>query len=96
MLSQYIARIYDNYVVTIPVVAIFQFNPNTYTVDEDVAGGTQAVSLQLVSGTLATSIGIQVTVTGGTATAIGMYQQCVETVNRALTLLGLQSKLLEI
>jgi len=60
-------------VVTFPAVAIFQFNPNTYTVDEDVASGTQAVSLQLISGTLTTNIGIQVTVTGGTATLNGMY-----------------------
>ena len=75
------------YRVTILVGVIFQFNPSTYTVAEAVAG-MQAVSLQLVSGTLATSIGIEVTVTGGTATAIGMYQWCVETANRALTLLG--------
>ena len=61
--------------VTFPAVAIFQFNPSTYTVDEDVAGGQQAVSLQLVSGTLTANIGIQVTVTGGTATAIGKYHR---------------------
>ena len=54
-------------------VATFQFNPSTYTVAEDVAGGQQAVSLELVSGTLTTNIGIQVTVTGGTATLNGMY-----------------------
>ena len=81
MLVHAIPRVFDNYEVTIPVGVIFQFNPSTYTVAEDVAGGTQAVSLELVSGTLATSIGIQVTVTGGTATAIGMYQPCVETAN---------------
>jgi len=56
-----------------PAVATFQFNPTTYTVAEDVAGGQQAVSLELVSGTLSTNIGIQVTVTGGTATLNGMY-----------------------
>ena len=59
------ARVYDNYVVTFPAVAIFQFNPSTYTVAEDVAGGEQAVSLQLISGTLSTNIGLQVAVTGG-------------------------------
>ena len=59
--------------VTFPAVAIFQFNPSTYTVAEDVAGGEQAVSLQLISGTLSTNIGLQVAVTGGTATAIGMH-----------------------
>jgi len=48
---------YHDYVVTFPAVAIFQFNPSTYTVAEDVAGGQQAVSLQLISGTLATNIG---------------------------------------
>ena len=67
----------NNYVVTFPAVAIFQFNPSTYTVDEDVAGGQQAVSLQLISGTLTANIGIQVTVTGGTATAVGKYHWCV-------------------
>jgi len=66
-------------VVTFPAVAIFQFNPSTYSVAEDVAGGEQAVSLELVSGTLTTNIGIQVTVTGGTATAtaVGKYHWCV-------------------
>jgi len=67
-----------SYVVTFPVGAIFQFDPNTYIVDEDVAGGTQAVSLQLISNrVLATNIDLQVSVTGGTATAIGMYHMCV-------------------
>jgi len=72
-LSIELESIYDNYVVTFPAVAIFQFNPSTYTVAEDVAGGQQAVSLQLINGTLSTNIGLQVTVTGGTATAIGTY-----------------------
>jgi len=71
------ARVYDNSVVTFPAVAIFQFNPSTYTVAEDVAGGQQAVSLQLISGILSTNIGLQVTVTGGTATAIGTYVSVV-------------------
>jgi len=61
-------------VVTFPAVAIFQFNPNTYTVAE--AGGTQAVSLQFISGTLTTNISIQVTVTGGTSTPSGTYHVC--------------------
>ena len=39
--------------------------------------GEQAVSLELVSGTLTTNIGIQVTVTGGTATLNSMYHWCV-------------------
>jgi len=64
-------------VVTFSAAAIFQFIPSTYTVAEDVAGGQQVVSLQLISGTLTANIGIAVTVTGGTATAIGMYQWCV-------------------
>ena len=64
--------------VTFPAVAIFQFNPSTYTVDEDVAGGQQAVSLQIISsGTLTTSIGIQVTATGGTATLNGTHSSTI-------------------
>ena len=53
-------HLHNNNVVTFPAVAIFQFNPNTYTVDEDVASGTQAVSLQLIdiSGTLTTVLGL--------------------------------------
>ena len=51
---------------TFPVVAIFRFNPDAYTVAEDV--GTQVVSLELISGTLAFNIGVLVSVAGGTAT----------------------------
>jgi len=64
-------------VVTFPAVAIFQFNPSTYTVAEDVAGGEQAVSIQFISGTLTTNVSIQVTVTGGTSTPSGTYHMCV-------------------
>jgi len=69
---------------------MFRFNPSTYTVDEDVAGEQQTVSLQLISGTLTFSIDTQVSVTGGTARAIGMYHRCVGRTNRARAFLHYQ------
>jgi len=58
--------LHGNYLVTFPAVAIFRFNPNAYTVAEDV--GTLAVSLELISGTLSFNSGVQISVTGGTVT----------------------------
>ena len=59
---------------TSPIDAVFQFFPSDYTVNEDVASGQQAVSLELVSGTLTFNIDIQVSVTGGSATGNGKWK----------------------
>ena len=76
--------------VTFPADAIFQFIPSTYTVAEDVVGERQTVSLQLISGVLAANIDLQVTVTGGTAAALGRYHWCVGKKYKIHTLLQYQ------